>query len=72
MAATDVRVSWPATPGADAYRVTRAEDAEFTVGVTQIGADGPALFRDDAGALLSPRSFYYRVAALNACGEVGP
>ncbi len=54
----DMRLSWSAVPGATAYRLERALQADFPDGGVEIIHEGPELEFVDLGALLRPKSFY--------------
>jgi hypothetical protein len=61
----DVLLGWTAPAGAASYKVLRSASPNFS---------GPEIFTStapsflDPGALLDPRSFYYSVTAVSACG----
>lgn len=63
----DLELSWTAVPDAATYRVLRSEAPDLT-GAEAFSTTSPPFI--DAGALQDPRTFFYKVFAVSACGVV--
>jgi len=70
VAATHVRLTWPAVPSATSYRILRSPSPDpATFGVLAT-VDGTVF--DDIGEMTNANTYFYKVQALNACGQQGP
>lgn len=68
--AAHVRLSWVPTADTASYVVRRSEARSFSNPV-ELGRPADPLW-EDADALTNSKSYFYRVAAANACGEETP
>ena len=64
-----VRLSWPPAAGASSYRIYRSDSP--AAGFVLLGTSSGTTFEDLAQGG-NANSWYYRVAAVNPCGEEGP
>ncbi len=65
-----LRLTWDPVLNAVTYRIYRGDIPQMT-GAVMIG-ETSELFFDDVGELAKSDSRYYRVKAVNACGQEGP
>lgn len=70
MAGAHVRLTWPATAGADRYRVYRSSRPDLAD--RALLGETTNLFHDDLGSAANKTAYFYEVVAVNACGVQGP
>jgi fibronectin type 3 domain-containing protein len=65
----NARLTWSAAPGAAAYRVYRSAAPDGGFGLE---AEVAELSYDDSEMIGDGQAWFYRVTAIDACGNEGP